>query len=66
MLEEGDSDPSVQHPYLQLPARGVWPTRLFNPPRQNLSFYFEGNLRPVAIEVHWVHWKQVDAKKGQS
>jgi hypothetical protein len=44
-----------------MPYRGVWPTRLWNPARQNLSFEFTGGrLAPVAIEVHWQHWKQVE------
>jgi len=49
MLEEGDTAPP------RFPYRGAWPTRLFNPPRQNLSFAFEGEMAPCAVEIHWRH-----------
>lgn len=37
------------------PARGSWPTRLFNPPRQNLSFQFD-HADPCTVTVAWRHF----------
>lgn len=53
ILEAGDMDAGPPYPYF-----GRWPTRLLNPPRQNLSFYVGprgGPLVPVAVEIEWRH-----------
>ena len=36
------------------PAKGPWPTRLFNPARQNLSFLFD-HAEPCEVTVFWRH-----------
>lgn len=36
------------------PAR-PWPTRLINPPRQNLDFWLGAVRQPCMLRVHWRH-----------
>jgi hypothetical protein len=57
VLAEGDErDDKLSKSWAEgYPHRGAWPTRLFNPMRQNLSFIFEGTLSPCAVEIHWRH-----------
>lgn len=52
VLREGAETPGVPPRW---PLRGPWPTRLFNPPRQNLSFRFDGSVEPGTVTVHWRH-----------
>lgn len=35
--------------------REPWPTRIFNPPRQNLSFRFDYRHHPCSVRVYWRH-----------